>query len=152
MHKCATRLYQAKSVPPRLEREGHDSRARIVPTILLHSRHPWRSDGGVRTASGTAVEGGGVDNQRSHEAAPKRIPARLFKERLAARRAASGQNIGRFYAVALRVVHAHLAQPCENIVVLDEFRYGLLTEEVPDLVDRFNQSQVLGTVDDISHD
>ncbi len=25
-------------------------------TILLHFRHPWRSDGGGRTASGTAVE------------------------------------------------------------------------------------------------
>jgi hypothetical protein len=46
-------------------RHSYECRARIVPTILLHSRHctwmcesghPWRSDGGGRTASGTAVE------------------------------------------------------------------------------------------------
>ena len=78
--------YQDSSPPPRLEGEGHDSRARIVPTQSLRipaiaqgcagaakhrmceSGHPWRSDGGVRTAFGTAVEGGGVDKQRFSEA------------------------------------------------------------------------------------
>jgi hypothetical protein len=52
MHKRTPQSYQASSPPPRLEGEGHDS-----------------MDGGVRTASGTAVEGGSVDNQRSSEAA-----------------------------------------------------------------------------------
>jgi len=35
-------------------------------TILLHFRHPWRSDGGGRTASGTAVEEQ-LPEQRSRE-------------------------------------------------------------------------------------
>ena len=77
------------ALPLRLEGKGHDCRARIVPTILLHSRHPWRSDAGVtspwmdeversrmpepRAAPGAAAEGGGVDKQRSSEAAGEAV-------------------------------------------------------------------------------
>jgi len=35
-----------------VEYPAHESRARIVPTILLHSRHPWRSDGGRAKQAG----------------------------------------------------------------------------------------------------
>ena len=69
--------------PPRLEGEGHDCRAGIVPDNPLHSLHPWRSDAGgtspgmdeversrmpePRAAPGAAAEGGGVDKQRIGE-------------------------------------------------------------------------------------
>ena len=49
-----------------LERDADECMARIVPTILLHSRHPWRSDAGGRATQGTVAEncylaGEGVD-------------------------------------------------------------------------------------------
>ncbi len=44
-----------EEVEPRREQRSreHDYTARIVPTILLHSRHPWRSDvGGTSPGQG----------------------------------------------------------------------------------------------------
>ena len=46
-----------------------------------------------------------------------------------------GQYKRRFYAVALCIVNSKLAQPRQDVVVLDELRDGLLAEEVADLVD-----------------
>ena len=43
---------------PRWER-GHDCRARIAPAILLHSRHPWRSDAGGRATQERLPRGEG---------------------------------------------------------------------------------------------
>ncbi len=45
-------------------RAKHDCRARIVPTILLHSRHPWRSDAGGRAMPGAIAEDTRADESR----------------------------------------------------------------------------------------